>query len=88
MNIRKAGDIYFCFAVDESLIQEVGGNISEAFGVSFTPTLLFVATWDRVARFGGSRFIVSIQVKVLIRNRTLVPNNYQNSGLGLNTPSR
>ena len=42
-------EVYYRFAADPSLLEEVGGNISDAFNTSFTPTQLFIATWNRVA---------------------------------------
>ena len=50
--------IYYRFSVDPSLLEEVGGNISDAFGTSFIPSQLFVATWDRVAAIGGLNNLV------------------------------
>ena len=51
--------IYYRFSVDPSLLEEVGVNISDAFDTSFTPSQLFVATWDRAAAIIGSVNVVS-----------------------------
>ena len=56
--IIRAGEIYYRFSVDPSLLEEVGGNISDAFSTSFIPSQLFVATWDRVAAIGGLNNLV------------------------------
>ena len=57
--ISTAGEIYYRFSADPSLLEEVGGNISDAFETSFTPSQLFVATWDRVAAIGTITNLVS-----------------------------
>ena len=59
VNINVAGDIFYRFTTDQFLLDEVGGDISDAFEVTFEPTLLFIATWDEVAPFGGSSSLVS-----------------------------
>lgn len=58
VNINVAGDIFYRFTTNQSLLDEVGGNISKAFEVVFKPVMLFVATWNEVARLSGSSSIV------------------------------
>ena len=60
VNINNAGDIFFRFSSDPLLLQEVGDSISNAFGITFQPTLLFIVTWDGVAQFGGPSSIVCL----------------------------
>ena len=46
------GQILFRQSVDEILLDVVGSAINEAFMMNFSPSLLFIATWDRVPGFG------------------------------------
>ena len=50
----QQGDIFYRTSQDPFLINEVGKNISDAFSTSFTPSSLFIATWDRVQLLGLS----------------------------------
>lgn len=45
--------IVFRTADDEALLAEVGSSVNDAFDVDFSPTSLFIATWDGVPRFGS-----------------------------------
>ena len=53
IDIRTAGSIFYRFTDDEGLLNQVGSSIRNAYSSIFSPTLLFIATWDAVARFGG-----------------------------------
>ena len=57
-----SGSIYHRFSSDQSLLLEVGRNVSDAFNTTFAPTQLFIATWDRVAAISGSSDAVSMYV--------------------------
>ena len=46
--------MYYRFSDEDELLGEVGYNISTAFEVTFQPTQLFIATWDRVPIYGGA----------------------------------
>ena len=47
----EQGEIFYRTSQDQCLINEVGTNISDAFSTDFTPSSLFIATWDGVPRF-------------------------------------
>ena len=58
-DVRAPGDpdggIYYRVSNKSSLLQEVGANISSAFGNnSFSPDTLLIATWNRVPKYGSS----------------------------------
>jgi hypothetical protein len=42
------GGLFFRQSTDAALLDLVGSNISAAFNMSFSPTLLFIVTWDSV----------------------------------------
>ena len=50
-DLRLGGQILFRETNDESLLDTVGALINEIFMWEFTPTLLFIATWDGVPGF-------------------------------------
>ena len=58
VDITSRGEIFFRFSVDETLLNEVAFNISQAFGINFSPSLLFIATWNRVAGYERPAFLV------------------------------
>ena len=43
-----AGRLFYRFSTDETLLQEVGAAISSAFVSNFSPTSLFIATWEEL----------------------------------------
>ena len=53
-DVRGKGQIYYRFTKDEVLLDSVGSNISFAFNTSFSPTWLFIATWDEVVEYLGN----------------------------------
>ena len=59
VDITSHGEIFFRFSVDETLLNEVAFNISQAFGTNFSPSSLFIATWNAVAAYGRLSTIVS-----------------------------
>jgi len=56
-DVTTSGDIFFRFSEDANLLNAVNSIISVAFDQSFHPTTLFLATWDRVARYGGGPLV-------------------------------
>lgn len=59
IDTTTAGHIFLRFSIEESLVEEVGNNISNAFDVRFSPTVLFIVTWNEVAPLSGSGTLVS-----------------------------
>ena len=55
VNINRFGNIFYRQTSDVTLLQRARDQIQELFSSfdNFTPTVLFIATWDRVAEFGG-----------------------------------
>ncbi len=47
------GQIFFRFSSNSLLLDQVGSIISKGFTTDFTPEVLFIATWDRVAAFAA-----------------------------------
>ena len=63
VDIRRFGAIFYRFSTSSSLLQRVRDRIEAAnFGSvnSFSPTLLFIVTWDRVAEFDRSPVAVEV----------------------------
>ena len=46
-----AGRLFYRFSTDETLLQEVGAAISSAFVSNFSPTSLFIATWEEMRKY-------------------------------------
>ena len=57
---RNGGQVLYRFTNEQSILDEIALNISSAFGVEFAPSTAFIATWDRLPRFGGSANVVRI----------------------------
>ena len=55
VDIRRFGSIFYRETSNVTLLQRARDLLQELFPSSgnFTPTTLFIATWDRVAEFGG-----------------------------------
>ena len=55
VNINRFGNIFYRQSFDDTLLQRARDQIRESFSSSgnFTPTVLLIATWDRVAEFAG-----------------------------------
>lgn len=55
VNIRRFGNIFYRQTTNATLLQRARNRLQESFPSTgnFTPTFLFIATWDRVAEFGG-----------------------------------
>ena len=58
VDIRIAGQIQYRQTNASVLLNQVGTNISNAFNTSFSPVLLFIATWNEVAARSGTTDIV------------------------------
>ena len=55
VDIRRFGNIYYRETSNVTLLQRARDQLQELFPSSgnFTPTTLFIATWDKVAEYGG-----------------------------------
>ena len=55
VDIGRFGNIFYRQTNNTTLLQRAHDQLQELFPSSgnFTPTTLFIATWDRVALFGG-----------------------------------
>lgn len=54
-----AGEVFYRYTDNETLLEEATSCIRDAFDSEFSPTVLFIATWNGVAAFGGSQSVVS-----------------------------
>ena len=65
VDITRFGHVFYRMTSNATLLQRVCDQLQELFPSSsnFTPTTLFIATWDRVAQVGGGS-----QVSMYIRN--------------------
>ena len=50
-DVGAGGQILFRQTSDEELLALTGSTINDAFFLDFSPTLLFIATWDGVPGF-------------------------------------
>ena len=71
INIERFGNIFYRQTSNITLLQRARDQLQELFPSSgnFTPTTLFIATWDRVAEFEGGS-----QVSAYMHNNFLVSN--------------
>ena len=55
IDITRFGNIYYRITSNATLLQRAHDLLQELFPFSgnFTPITLFIATWDRVAEYGG-----------------------------------
>ena len=47
-NFDRNGLVYYRYSTSEGDLADVGARIDAGFGCCFTPSLLFVVTWDHV----------------------------------------
>ena len=54
VDIRRGGNIFFRLTDNANLLQRARDQLQGLFpsSANFTPTTLFIATWDRVAGYG------------------------------------
>ena len=62
-NVEISGQTFYRFSENRTLLDHVESLINER---SFTPSSLFIATWDRVAEFGGITNVVRHTATVTI----------------------
>ena len=60
VDLHINGRVFYQSTKDEQLLNEIGANIRNVYSGDFSPSLLFIATWSRVARFGGLSTVVSL----------------------------
>ena len=55
VDITRFGNVFYRQTSNATLLQRARDQLQELFpsSGSFTPTTLFITTWDRVAQFGG-----------------------------------
>ena len=69
LGIGRSGSIFYRQTNDTTLLQRARDQLQELFPSSgnFTPTTLFIATWDRVAQFeGGSQVYICMHDNFLV----------------------
>lgn len=57
---RHPGRTLYRFSNDSALFNRVRLQVEEAVNEYFTPTSLFIATWERVAQFNGNSTTVRV----------------------------
>ena len=72
VDIRRYGNIFFRETSNANLLQRAHDQLQELFPFSanFTPTTMFIATWDRVAPYFGRS--EELQVSAYITSLLLV----------------
>lgn len=54
-NVRLGdGEIFYRISEDTALLSEIGTNISVSFSTNFSPSSLFIATWENVREYLSS----------------------------------
>ena len=46
--LYRGGNVFYRFTDDEYILNDIGMIIRDAFVNDFSPTLVFIATWDKV----------------------------------------
>ena len=72
VDIRSPGNIFYRQTNDTTLLQRARDQLQELFPSSgnFTPTTLFIATWDRVAQWGGGSQVSAYMTIFLLVTKT------------------
>ena len=67
VDIRRFGNIFYRETSNTTLLQRARDQLQELFPSSgnFTPTTLFIATWDRVAQLGGGSEVSTTNIMSL-----------------------
>ena len=67
VDTRGTGEVYYRETNDTSLLSNVTLDIQSAFVdfINFTPTSLFIATWDEVGYFNSNTDLVKSSVFIL-----------------------
>jgi tryptophan-rich sensory protein len=58
-NAILARQIFYRYSDNQTLLDEVGFLINDAFDNNFSPSILFVATWDRQRRHTNSQRVMT-----------------------------
>ena len=68
IDITRFGSIFYRQTSNITLLQRARDQLQELFPSSgnFTPTTLFIATWDRVAQFGGGTQVSAYMIFLLV----------------------
>ena len=61
----RGGNVFYRFTDDEYILNDVGMIIRDAFINDFSPTLVFIATWDKVEPSSYPYYGVSRNVNLL-----------------------
>ena len=59
-NVESGGQVLFRLSDNQTLLKQVGSIINDRLEYDFTPTMLFIVTWNRIPEFRGSPDIVSV----------------------------
>ena len=72
VDITRFGNIFYRVTNNTTLLQRARDQLQELFPSSgnFTPTTLFIATWDRVAQFGGGYQVSAYMTIFLLVTKT------------------
>ena len=64
-NVKIGGQILFRLSDNQTLLNQVGSIINDTLEYDFTPTILFIVTWNRIPAFGGSPNTVSVIIIII-----------------------
>ena len=64
-NVVIGGQVLFRLSDNQTLLNQVGSIINDTLEYDFTPTMLFIVTWNSIPAFGGSRNIVSVIIIII-----------------------
>ena len=53
-------NVYYRFSTDAALLSHIATTYANYYSTPFAPTSLFIATWDRVARYDSDGTKVSL----------------------------
>ena len=65
VNAFIGGQVLFRLSDNQTLLNQVGSIINDSLEYDFTPTMLFIVTWNRIPEFRGSSNIVSVKILLL-----------------------
>ena len=75
-NVEIGGQILFRLSDNQTLLNQVGSIINDTLEYDFTPTILFIVTWNRIPEFGGSSNIVSVIIIIISHTSCAIAKKY------------
>ena len=64
-SVYNGGQVLFRRSDNQTLLNQVGSIINDRLEYDFTPTMLFIVTWNRIPEYRGSSNLVSVIIIIV-----------------------